>query len=238
MQRLMRLAAAVMVSVLGMALGLAQTGVKPFKAVTDAMLLKPNPADWLHWRRTLDAWGYSPLTQINRRNVAQLQLAWSWTMQEGADEATPLVYDGVMYLPSPNGVQAVDGATGELIWQHDRSNMARRSLAIHGDKIFAATGEAHLIALDARTGTLVWDQTVADHKLGYKYTSGPIVVNGKVISGMTGCDYYKEDVCFISAHDVETGKALWRTSTIARPGERGGDTWGDLPLKFRAGVDS
>jgi alcohol dehydrogenase (cytochrome c) len=84
----------------------------------------------------------------------------------------------------------------------------------------------------------VWDTQVADPQLGYEYTSGPIVVRGKVIAGITGCSRYKDDVCFITAHDAATGKELWRTSTIARPGEPGGDTWGDLPLTFRAGGDA
>ena len=92
--------------------------------------------------------------------------------------------------------------------------------------------------MDARTGKLAWETQVADSKLGYGYTSGPIVVRGKVMAGMTGCTRYKKDVCFISAHDAATGKEVWRTSTIARPGEPGGDTWGDLPLEFRAGGDA
>ena len=85
---------------------------------------------------------------------------------------------------------------------------------------------------------MAWDHTVADHALGYRYSSGPIVVNGNIVAGMTGCQNYKNDVCFISAHDPDTGEQVWRTSTIARPGEPGGDTWGDLPLAFRAGSDS
>jgi alcohol dehydrogenase (cytochrome c) len=168
----------------------------------------------------------------------------------GANEATPLVYDGIMYLPNPRGViQALDAATGDLIWQYrpqapavepgsDASRGIQRNVAIYGDKIFGTTGDAHIIAVDARTGKLVWDTKVADSRLGYGYTSGPIVVRGKVIAGMTGCTRYKDDVCFISGHDAATGKELWRTSTIARPGEPGGDTWGDLPLTFRAGGDA
>ena len=225
--------------------------VKDFRPVTDAMLRNPAPGDWLNWRRTDNAWGYSPLDQINRQNVSQLQLAWSWAMDDtGANEATPLVYDGIMYLPNPRGViQALDAATGDLIWQYrpsaakaaegsDASRGIQRNVAIFGDKIFATTGDAHMIAVDARTGKLVWDTKVADSALGYGYTSGPIVVRGKVIAGMSGCTRYKEDVCFISAHDAATGKEVWRTSTIARPGEPGGDTWGDLPLTFRAGGDA
>jgi alcohol dehydrogenase (cytochrome c) len=253
--------------------------VKDFRPVTEAMLRNPAAGDWLNWRRTDNAWGYSPLDQITRQNVHQLQLAWSWSMDDtGAQEAAPLVYNGVMYLPNPRGViQALDAATGDLIWEYrpevvetgapqrspaatggggeqtaiprlsqrpasaaagDTGRGIQRSLAIFGDRIFGTTNDAHIVAIDARTGKLVWDTTVADSKLGYQYTSGPIVVRGKVIAGITGCARYKDDVCFITGHDAATGKELWRTSTVARPGEPGGDTWGDLPLTFRAGSDA
>src|SRR5438552_12677174 len=101
--------------------------VKEFRPVTEAMLRNPAPGDWLNWRRTDNAWGYSPLDQINRQNVSQLQLAWSWAMDDtGANEATPLVYDGIMYLPNPRGViQALDAATGDLIWQYRPAAPAR-----------------------------------------------------------------------------------------------------------------
>src|SRR5215813_12322747 len=132
--------------------------VREFRPVTEAMLRNPAPGDWLNWRRTDNAWGYSPLDQINRRNVQQLQLAWSWAMEDtGAQEATPLVYNGVMYLPNPGGVvQALDGATGDLIWEYrpeqDRATAQRnagdldlrgiqRNLAIFGDKIYGTTGD-------------------------------------------------------------------------------------------------
>ena len=224
--------------------GVAQTPLAPFSSftpVTDEMLLNPRPDDWINWRRTLDGWGYSPLTQITRSNVNELQLTWSWPMLQGAGQTTPLVHDGVMFLPSPSGVQALDAATGDLIWETLRSGIARRNLAIFGDRLFAGTADAHLVALDARTGRLLWDQTIADSKLGYRYTSGPIVAKGKVVIGMTGCERYKEnvhDMCFVSAHDVQTGRQLWRTATVARPGEPGGDTWNGLELTFRAGGDA
>jgi len=248
--------------------------VKDFRPVTEAMLRNPAPGDWLNWRRTDNAWGFSPLDQINRQNVQQLQLAWSWAMDDsGAQESAPLVYDGVMYLPNPRGViQALDAATGDLIWEYrpgaqtpapapsggaeptaisplsqranagggggDEGRGIQRNIAIYGDKVFGTTNDAHIVAVEARTGKLVWDTKVADSKLGYSYTSGPIVVRGKVIAGITGCTRYKEDVCFITGHDAATGREVWRTSTIARPGEPGGDTWGDLPLTFRAGGDA
>ncbi len=239
-------------------LGLALSGgvwllaqVKDFHPVTEAMLRNPAPGDWITWRRTDNGWGYSPLDQIKRENVQRLQLAWSWVMEDGAQEPTPLVHDGIMYLPNPHGtIQALDAATGDLIWEYRPKARAdadptgsviggvQRTIAIFGDKIFGTTNDAHIIALDARTGKLAWDTTVADYKLGYGYTSGPIVVRGKVVAGINGCSRYKDDVCFITGHDAVTGKELWRTSTIARPGEPGGESWGDLPLRFRAGGDA
>src|SRR5712671_3867681 len=138
--------------------------VQDYHPVTEAMLRNPAPGDWLNWRRTDSAWGYSPLDQINRQNVSQLQLAWSWAMDDtGANQPTPLVYDGVMYLPNPRGViQALDAATGDLIWQYrpqgpppsltgDPARGTQRNLAIFGDRIFATTNDAHVIALDARS---------------------------------------------------------------------------------------
>ena len=212
------------------------------------MLANPDVADWLNWRRTLDAWGYSPLDQINTDNVHRLQLVWAWRLEPGASQPTPLVYDGVMYIANPNNIiQAIDAATGDVLWRYDRAlggppdetlSSRSRSIAIYGDKIYLNASDAHIVALDARTGEVAWDHTVADRALGYRYTSGPIVVNGKIVAGMSGCERFKEDVCFISAHDADTGEQVWRTSTIARPGDPGGDTWGDLPLEYRAGVDS
>ncbi len=254
---------------------LAQSG--GFAPVTEQMLRNPAPGDWLNWRRTDNAWGYSPLDAITTGNVGQLQLVWSWAMDDtGAQEATPLVYDGIVYLPNPRGViQALDGATGDLIWEYrpgitPRADEAsgpeggrpggestiiprlpqqptalggagrgiQKNIAIYDDMIFGTTQDAHIVALDARTGRLVWDTTVADSSLGYQYTAGPLVVRGILITGITGCSRYKDDVCFITGHDAATGDELWRTSTVARPGEPGGDTWGDLPLEFRAGSDA
>ena len=225
---------------------------RSFEPVTDAMLQDPDPADWLNWRRTLDGWGYSPLDQINTESVHQLQLVWAWQLGPGNSQPTPLVHDGVMFIPNTgNSVQAIDAVTGDRLWQYTQARAEQpghdanatpsrgsRSMAIYGDKVYLNTTNAHIVALDARTGEVAWDQTVADRALGYRYTSGPIVANGTIVAGMTGCQNYKNDVCFISGHDPETGEERWRTSTVAQPGEPGGDTWGDLPLMFRAGADS
>ena len=230
--------------------GAATAQDRALTPVTDAMLQDPDPADWLNWRRTLDGWGYSPLDQIDTTNVHRLQLAWAWALGAGNSQPTPLVHDGVMFIPNTgNGMQAVDAVTGDAFWRYTRPERpgrnpdalptrGSRSIAIYGDKVYLSTSDAHIVAIDVRTGDLVWDQTVADRSLGYRYTSGPIVANGTIVAGMTGCQNYKNDVCFITGHDPDTGAERWRTSTVAQPGELGGDTWGDLPLQFRAGADS
>ena len=220
-----------------------------FVPVTDAVLQDPDPADWLHWRRTLDAWGHSPLDQITPDNAHELRLAWSWALAEGSQQTTPLVYDGVMYIANPGErVQALDAASGELLWEYRRPrtptdagtpppNLQHRNLAIYQDKIYLNTSDGHVVALDARTGDEVWDADVGG-AAGYEYTSGSIIADGKVVSGLTGCERYRDDTCYIVALDADTGRELWRTSTVARPGERGGDSWGDLPVMFRAGSDA
>ena len=238
--------ALVAVSLAGAALGAQETGFTP---VTQEMLNDPAPGQWLHWRGTQNAWGYSPLDEITTENVGQLQLVWAWAMDDtGPQETAPLIHDGVMYVPNPgNVIQALDAANGDLIWEYrperagDGGAFGRgvqKNIAIFGDRIFAATTQATILALDARNGKLVWQTRTADPALGYRYTAGPIVANGKLVTGITGCGRYKDDVCFITGHDPATGEELWRTSTIARPGEPGGDTWGDLPLRFRAGSDA
>ena len=240
--------------------------IEDFEPVTAEMLLDPDPGDWLMFRRTYDGQGHSPLDQVDAANVGELRLAWSWAMADGVNQPTPLVYRGVMYLANPrNIIQALEADTGTLIWEYRRGlegDAARgfnqlRNLAIWGDRIFVATKDAAMLALDARTGRPVWETQIADPAKRYRNTSGPIVVpdigaqgdlgagarriaqvNGLVINGINGCIRYFEDSCFITAHDAETGEERWRTYTIARPGEPGGDTWGDLPLMLRGGGDS
>ena len=221
--------------------------IEDFKPVTTEMLLDPDPGDWLMFRRTYDGQGHSPLDRIDTDNVGDLRMAWSWAMADGVNQPTPLVYRGVMYLANPgNIIQALEADTGTLIWEYRRSlegDLARgfnqlRNLAIWGDRIFVATKDAAMLALDARSGRPLWETRIADPAKRYRNTSGPIVVDGLVINGINGCIRYYEDSCFITAHDAETGEERWRTYTIARPGEPGGDTWGDLPLMLRGGGDS
>ena len=227
--------------------GLTVAGeVKNYVPVTDEMLRNPDPGDWLMIRRNYQAWSHSPLTAVTNRNVHNLRLAWVWAMNDGgANEPTPIVHNGIIYLSNTsNTVQALDGRTGDLIWENRigpdsmRAYGATRSLAIYQNNVFVATTDARLYALDARTGKIAWQTAIADSKKGYSNTGGPIVINGKVVQGLTGCGQYKEGGCFISAYDAASGKPLWEFQTVAREGQPGGDTWGQLPNLLRAGGDT
>ena len=220
-----------------------------FVPVTDAMLRDPDPADWLMVHRTYDFQGFSPLDQINRGNVAQLQLAWMRAMDEGPQEIRPLVYDGVMYIAHPDGdhLQALDATTGDLIWDYERDLPAdlrqyaqlggrTRHVAIHDRHIYHLTADAHLVALDARTGEQDWESRLADYRDGITHSSGAMVINGMVVSGRTCSPASLEARCFIAAHDAETGAERWRTYTAAGADDPGGETWGDLPTARRVHV--
>ena len=213
--------------------------------VTDAMLADPPPGDWLSWRRTRNSHGYSPLDQVTRDNVADLTLAWSISVRPGNHQTTPLVHDGVMFLANPgNVVQAIDAATGDVIWVYrarlpeDARAGATRTLAFYGDKLFLATADAAVVALDARTGAEVWRTVKTDYTQGFRQNAGPVIANGVVITGTNGCERYTEQSCFITGHDPDTGKELWRTSTIALPGDPNDASWGDTPTYLRAGGDT
>ena len=151
-----------------------------------------------------------------------------------------------MYIANPgNVVQALDARTGDFIWEHRRDMDERRrpgaqmrSLAIYQDFIILNTVDAHIVGLDARTGEVRWDTPVMPDFDGYGFSSGPIIADGIIVAGLRGCERYREETCYIVGLDASTGQVAWKTSTVARPGERGGDTWGDLPVLFRAGSDA
>ena len=212
---------------------------RDFVPATDQRLVSPDPADWSMMRGNYQAHSYSPLAQIDAGNVGGLQLEWVWSMNDGNSEPAPLVYGGVIYLINPgNVIQALDGRTGDLIWEHEsgpENTQDMRGIAIYEDKIIQATTDARLVALDARTGDLVWETVIQE---GNSNSSGPIVADGKVITGMAGCSRYMERRCFISAHDANTGELVWRFNTIAEIGEPGGDTWNDLDNMFRKGGET
>src|SRR5262245_10473134 len=219
-----------------------------FVPVTDAMIQSPDPADWLMWRRTLNNWGYSPLSQITAGNVGTLRMVWTRSLALGIQEGTPLVYRGTMYFPNPlDVIEALDAATGDLKWQYRRmlpDDLGKffpvpginRNLAIYGNLLIDTSADDFVFALDAASGGLAWETKILDYQKGAQQTSGPIIAKGKVISGR-GCEPEGgPEACVITAHDARTGKELWRTRTIPKDGEPGGDTWGDVPYEERLHV--
>jgi alcohol dehydrogenase (cytochrome c) len=221
--------------------------IKNYAPVTQEMLTHPPDSDWLMGRRNYAGWSYSPLSQINGHNVKTLQLQWVWAMNEGgANETTPLVHNGVMFLGNTyNTIQALDAKTGELLWENrvgpgpSRPNYGgMRSIAVWGDKVYFAANNAVLHALDARTGKLVWSTPLSDVP-GHDNTSGVLAVHGKILTGLTGCGTIPaKDHCYISAYDAETGKQLWKFVTVALTGKPNGNTWGGLPDDQRAGAET
>ena len=219
--------------------------------VTDAELQDPPPEEWLMWRRTLDGWGYSPLDQIDRGNVDQLRLVWSRALGPGRQQGTPLVRGGVLFMPNPRDIiQAIDAVTGDLLWQHNRDRPddladymigtlvdINRNVAIHGKLIINTSMDDHIFALHAETGEMVWETEVLDYTVNpANQTSGPIIANGKVISGRSCDPRGGPHSCVVTAHDPATGEELWRTRLIPAPGEPGDETWGDVPYEERRHV--
>ena len=222
-----------------------------FAPVTDAVLQDPAPEDWLMWRRTLDGWGYSPLDQIDRDNVDTLRMVWSRALTAGRQQGTPLVYGGVMYMPNPRDViQAYDAATGDLLWEYRRDrpedlteyiitplSEGNRNLAIHGNLIIDTSTDGYVFAVDAATGRLAWETRILDYKVHPAHqTSGPIIANGKVVSGRGCIPKAGPEACVITAHDARTGAELWRTRMVPAPGEPGDETWGGVPFEQRRHV--
>src|SRR5215471_12041811 len=209
--------------------------VQRYVPVTQQMLENPSPDDWLMFSRTYDAQRFSPLKQITRQNVGQLRLAWERGMGAGQTETIPIVHNGVMYVVNPGAVvQALDAATGDLLWEYKRNVPANiagqartKSLAIYQDIILYTAPDSYVVGLDARTGELRWEAKTD----GRGHTSGPIVIEGKVISA--GACAGKRENCYIAAHDALTGKELWRFYTTAGPGDPGDETWAGAALDKR-----
>lgn len=207
--------------------------VADYHEVTDQRLLDPEPGNWLMFRRSYNGWGYSPLRQINRRNVDELKLVWtvSTGLTEG-HESPPIVNDGIMFITTPmNLVMALDAATGDGLWQYRRQmpfdirlgHPTNRGVALFGDKVYMATSDAFVVALDARTGEVVWEKAVADYRAGYYMTMVPLAAHGKIMVGVSGGERGIRG--FVAALDAETGDEVWKTYTVPGPGEFGNDTW-------------
>src|SRR5438552_6549893 len=189
---------------------------------------------WRMYGRNSLGWRYSELTQIDAGNVSRLSPRWIYqTGVGGGFETTPLVFDGLMFVAGPsNNSWALDALTGRPVWHQKKTPPSRlnlccgevnRGFAVHGDKLFRVTIEGTLVALDAKSGTVIWETKLADYKQGYSATGAPLVVKNLVLTGIAGAEFGTRG--FIDAYDVETGKRVWRFYTIAGEGEPGRDTW-------------
>ncbi len=223
-----------------------------FVPVTDAMLQDPDPADWPMWRRTLDGWGYSPLDQVTRENVGEIRLAWSRALMAGTQEVTPLAYGGVLYMPNGSDViQAIDATTGDLLWEYRRdlpedvyeyvggNARSMRNIAIYDRFIINVSDDDYAYALDATTGDIAWETQIFDYReIPAGHSSGPIIADGRVISGRSCRPRGGPESCVVVAHDALTGEELWRRRTVPAPGEPGDETWGGVPYEERVHVGS
>ena len=221
-----------------------RSSVVQFDAVTTAELVDPVDEDWLIWRRTYDAQGYSPLDQVNKNNIKDLKEAWRIPLLEGPNMATPLVHDGVMFLASTQDtVLALDAISGKQLWKYEHRPTGfispKIGLALHGNKVIVPTQNMQLVALDASTGKVIWIHEIEtpEHeqplRLPYSLRGAPLVANGMVLQGVTATMIPEGG--FIVGLDLESGEEVWRFHSIARPDEPGGNTWNNLALKDRSG---
>ena len=204
-----------------------------YQPVTDARLLQPEPQNWLMYRGTYNSWGYSPLNQVNTKNVRRLSPVWTFSTGVGeGHQSPPIVNHGVMFITTPqNQVLALNAKTGDLLWRYKRElpedlfqlHPTNRGVAVYGNNVYLATVDAHLVALNARTGEVVWDQTVENYLTGYYMTLAPLVAHGKVMVGVSGGEFGIRG--FVQAFDAETGQPVWKTYTVPGPGEPGHDSW-------------
>ena len=211
----------------------AQAATDSYSNVTDARLINPEERNWLSYRGNLEGWGFSMLDEITVDNVANLEPVWTFsTGVLGGHESPPIVNDGVMFVTTPgNLLYAIDAASGDLLWryQHDLPqtyiafHRTNRGVALYGDKVYMATLDARVVALDAATGEKIWDTAVQDNNFGYYITTAPLAINGKIMVGTSGGELGIRG--FVVALDSETGEEAWRTYTVPGPGEPGNETW-------------
>jgi alcohol dehydrogenase (cytochrome c) len=212
-----------------------QSTAPRWEPITEERLRHPKPGDWLSYRRTDDVFGFSPLTEINRNNVKNLRPVWTYPVQDDSRWVpTPIVANGIMYVAEGKGrVIALDVATGEVQWIHQRSYpddirasqayLRARGVSVYDDKIYWGTADSYLVALDARTGKQVWQVKTADYKKGVGHSHPPLIVDGKVILGFIGGE--REVRGSVNAYDAKTGELKWQTYTVPAPGEPGAESW-------------
>jgi alcohol dehydrogenase (cytochrome c) len=239
-----------------------RTRLQNMRPVSDDMLRDPPSADWLLWRGSYAGLGYSRLGQINRQNASRLTVAWARSIPTGGNEFAPLVHDGVIFVKSASHVLALDGASGDLLWEYVRqypewmqggTTEIVKNIAIYQDSLYVPFLDGHVVALDSKTGHVVWDRVLvgpkeessrlaggvnpsdAQHYLMVA-DGGPMVADGEILIGVAGCANQYKGGCFIAGLDARTGAEDWRFHTVARPGEPGGDSWNGAPVEQRFGA--
>ncbi|MFT4671648.1 MAG: alcohol dehydrogenase (cytochrome c) [Pseudohongiellaceae bacterium] len=219
---------------------LLSTSVSSQTSYEQLLADEKNGDDWLSYSGGYKSERFSALTQVSPANVSQLKVMWAYQMQAagiagaGLQETTPLVANGIMYLTeAPSSVTALDARTGNLLW-HWKPDISEevlnigfprinRGVALLDDSVFVATLDARLFALDAISGAVRWETTVADNSVGFSLTLAPLALDGKIIVGVSGAEAGIRG--FIDAYDSNTGERLWRTFTVPEPGEPGSETW-------------
>src|SRR6516225_9337155 len=203
------------------------------------------PGSWLTYSGNYAAHRFSPLRDLTPGNVAGLKPVWIYQIKEpGLIETTPLVADGVMYVTEPpSTVTALDVRSGRPLWSWSRPiprtvrtigfPKVNRGVALLGPSVYVGTLDAHLVALDAKTGVVRWDSLVADNAKGYAITSAPLAIDGKIIIGVSGGEAGIRG--FLDAYDSRTGNRLWRFYTIPGPGEPGHESWSKESWKTGGG---
>jgi alcohol dehydrogenase (cytochrome c) len=220
-------------------------GVLPAQVTPDRLLKSAQePQNWLTYSGDYQGHRHSSLTEVTPQNVKNLELKWVFQAKSFEKfEATPIVVDGVMYtVQAPNDVVALDAATGRVFWtfNYTPSKASRpccgrvnRGVAVAGDLLFMGTIDAHLIALDAKSGKSVWNTLVGRAEAGYAITHAPLVIKDKVIVGVAGGEFGIRG--YIAAYDVRTGKEAWKFYTVPAAGEPGSETWAGDSWKHGGG---
>jgi len=229
--------------------GLDEAGAKLYpNFVTDDMLLNADKdaSNWLLYGRDYQMTCYSPFAAINQSNVKNLKAAWgmSFGVLDGQDSQA-VVVNGTIYVTSSyNKVWSVDGATGKVNWKYERElpgdvfpklccDVVNRGVAVYKNKVYLATLDAHIVALDNASGKVVWDKKMGDYTYAETFTIMPMALRGKIIFGTAGAEYGVRG--WIAAIDADTGAPVWKTYTIPGPGEPGNETWPGESWKYGGG---
>jgi len=213
----------------------------PFERIVNA---DREPGNWLSYSRDLQGRRFSPLTEINTQNVSGLRVKWAFQFREPHTEVSPIVIDGILFVTGPNSAAAIDGRSGRLLWTWTRPLPAdfhsigfghtNRGPAVLDDRLFVATLDGYLVALDLKSGIERWSSKVLNYKTGYSMTMAPLAIDGKVVIGVSGGEAGIRG--FIDAYDAKTGQRVWRFWTIPGPGEPGHDTWSGEAWKTGGGA--